>query len=405
MAQAIHQTAMGRFMAMAATDNRFAFTALPGWIIGKATAMESLLLLVLQSHYPNIRPSLATLAKESGVARSTVCSTLAELERKGWITRGQEQGERGRNRATRYELHIWDPRWLTGLGSPNIGLVRESDQAQEACGGGRVVRESDGGSPGIGHELNQENKNKLKPLEPPLPPAAQGALRPPAVAAHPCRDRDGFLIADPEPQPAAAAEPPVVAEPPGQPQPQAAAGPPLQAPAAVQPQPQQQNPPRPLPDPADPEATPPVKPKARKREAGFVPTVEDVPAALLPVQRELLAFWGSKGGKRTERAWAAQLGQLRQIQDDPAGGTDAARSQLEAGSQAAVFGKAWMAVTYANWKRFGPRAVTPIAGTGFPGRRSTMDRVMGAMALIEQRDRSAAARQAEHGALAVAEVA
>jgi hypothetical protein len=167
-----------------------------------------------------------------------------------------------------------------------------------------------------------------------------------------------------------------------------------------------------LPEPPAPEAVIPVKPKARKQVAGFVPTIEDVPAALLPVQRELLAFWACKGGKRTERAWAAQLGQLRQIQDDPAGGTEAARSQLEAGSQAAVFGKPWMAVTFANWKRFGPRAATPIAGSGFPGRRpSQTEAGAAAAAFIREREARRAAEAAQPAkataiqALSLAEVA
>lgn len=163
--------------------------------------------------------------------------------------------------------------------------------------------------------------------------------------------------------------------------------------AATQPQPQQPNAPRPLPEPPDPEAEAPVNPKGqRRRAAGFQPIEGDVPAALLPIARELLAFWACKGGKRTERAWVAQLGQLERIQGDARGGTEAVRAQLEAGSQAAVFGKPWMAVTFANWERYGGPA-TPIIGSGFSGKRTTMDRVMGAIALVEERERRAAAAQ------------
>ncbi|MEB3361374.1 MAG: hypothetical protein VKI42_04520, partial [Synechococcaceae cyanobacterium] len=146
----------------------------------------------------------------------------------------------------------------------------------------------------------------------------------------PDRDRDGFLI-NPlaPPPPATAAAAPISPEP--------EPLPPLIEPEviqATQPQPQQPNAPRPLPEPAqDPERTAPVNPQGQKRKAGgFQPVEGDVPAALLAVVRELLAFWACKGGKRTERAWTAQLTQLQRIQDDPAGGTEAVRAQLEAGA-------------------------------------------------------------------------
>ena len=130
-----------------------------------------------------------------------------------------------------------------------------------------------------------------------------------------------------------------------------------------------------------------------------MPTAEDVPAELLPVVRELLAFWASKGGKRTGRAWSAQLGQLQRIQDDPTGGTEAVCAQLEAGSEAAVFGKPWQAVTFANWQRYGQKA-TPATGASF-GKPNAMDTAMRAMAIIRQREAEQQAHeQAEQFALA-----
>lgn len=385
------------------------FTALPNWLRGKATPLELAVLWCLQSHYPNIHPSLSLLAAEAGIARSTLCTVLQGLERKGWLVREQGCMASGRRANTRYCLTIWDARWPLEAGSPPAGLVREPDY-QKAAG---IVRETDGDSPGDGLEVDQEKKINPTALEPPLPPAPQGGLRQLAVAAHPCRDggqvgaapepqpgrdRDGFLV-HPGQLPAAAAAPAA--------EPRPVARPPAIEPEllqATQPQPQQPNAPRPLPEPPDPEAIAPVKPKAKKREAGFTPTAEDVPAALLPVVRELLAFWACKGGKRTERAWSAQLGQLERIQDDARGGTEAVRAQLEAGSQAAVFGKPWMAVTFANWERYG-RPATPIVGTGFSGKRTTMDRVMGAIALVEERERRAAAQPAGISELLLAGVA
>jgi len=238
----------------------------------------------------------------------------------------------------------------------------------------------------------QEQSNKINFLtreEPPLPPTARGERRPEAVAARPCRDRDGFLIPDLGPQPQAAPEQP--AEPP----------------AAVQPQPQQPQAPRPLPEPApDPEAIVPVKPKAQKREAEFKPAHEDIPAALLPVQRELLAFWPARKGAKTLAAWELLCSELQRIQDHPQGGIEIVRLQLEEGATAGIDGKAWQSIRFSNWLSYGTRAGALASGARFAGKRSTMDRVMGAIALVEKREReAAAAQQAEIGGLVLAEVA
>ena len=409
------------------------FTALPNWLRCKATPLEGWLLWCLQSHYPNIHPSLSLLAAETSMSRRSVCTVLAGMERKGWLVREQSTTESGRKTATRYCLTIWDPRWAVA-DSAGGALAQEAHHRARASQGCGVVQEVHGASAGGAHKEDQEKKRNPTALEPPLVPPAGGERRPPAVATDPChdlgqgsdlgashawpppmpdRDRDGFLInplAPPPPMTAAAApaSPEPEPLPPVQPEPQAVLPEVIEPEVlqATQPQPQQPNPPWPLPEPApDPEAEAPVNPKGQKRKgAGFQPGEGDVPAALLPVVRELLAFWASKGGKRTERAWAAQLGQLQRIQDDPAGGTEAVRTQLEAGAQAAVFGKAWMAVTHANWERYGKR-VTPIIGSGF-GRPTAMDTAARAMLLIRQREAKAKAEaEAMDRGLVLAEVA
>jgi hypothetical protein len=166
----------------------------------------------------------------------------------------------------------------------------------------------------------------------------------------------------------------------------------------VQPQPQQPNPPRPLPNPPDPEAIAPVKPKARKREAGFVPTVDDVPAALLPVQRELLAFWPARNpkGKRTQRAWGAMLTDAQKIQDHQQGGTEILRQQLEQGAAASVTGAGWQGLSFANWLRYGDKATTPVMGAGFNRRQTPEESAAEAVAYIRARDARAAAAAANN---------
>jgi hypothetical protein len=153
----------------------------------------------------------------------------------------------------------------------------------------------------------------------------------------------------------------------------------------VQPQPQQQNPPRPLPEPPGPEAVPPVKPQAQKREVGFVPTVEDVPAALLPVQREMLAFWPARHpkGKRTQGAWDRMLRHAQKIQDHPQGGTEILRQQLEEGTEARVSGPGWLGLDFSRWQQYGTKAGAPATGARKP---NAMDTAMRAMAIIRQRE-------------------
>jgi hypothetical protein len=365
------------------------FTALPNWLRGQATPMEGWVLWCLQSHFPNIHPSLNLLAKEACMSRRAVCTVLAGIERKGWLVREQSFSETGRQTATRYRLTIWDPHWAVEEGASGA-LVQEVHSRRGAGDAPSGVHDVHGGSAGGALKEDQSKKiNSKKTLEPPLPPTARGELRPEAVAARPCRDRDGFPIPDPEPQPQAALEPP--AEPP----------------AAVQPQPQQPQAPRPLPEPApDPEAIVPVKPKARKREAGFVPAHEDVPEALLPVARELLAFWPARKGAKTLGAWELLCSELQRIQDHPQGGTEIVRGQLQDGTTAGIDGKAWQSIRFSNWLSFGAKAGALASGARFQGKRTTMDRVMGAIALVEDRERkAAAAQQVEIGGLMLAEVA
>jgi hypothetical protein len=355
------------------------FTALPNWLRGQATPLELAILWCLQSHWPNIHPSMTLLAQEACMSKRSVSGVLAGMERKGWLVREHAFAEGGRKAANRYRLTIWDVSWaLVDRAGGAIGQeVPYGGGAGDALSLGQEVH---GDRAGGAHKEDQEKKNKKKKtLEPPLPPTARGERRPEAVAAHPCRDRDGFLVSDPGPQPA----------------------------VAVQPQPQQRPQPKPLPEPApDPEAVPPVKPQAQKRAAGFKPAQEDVPAALLPVVRELLAFWPARKGAKTLGAWELLCSELQRIQDHPQGGTEIVRGQLQDGTTAGIDGKAWQSIRFSNWLSFGTKAGAPASGARFQGKRTTMDRVMGAIALVEDRERkAAAAQQVEIGGLMLAEVA
>ena len=100
---------------------------------------------------------------------------------------------------------------------------------------------------------------------------------------------------------------------------------------------------------------PPAKAKGNRKPAAFSPTAEDIDVRLLPVERQILAFWAGKvAGKKgatTKDAWLCLQTGLLRIQQDPEGGTHVVAEQLDAGIQAG-----WSSVTYANWQRYGKPA-------------------------------------------------
>jgi hypothetical protein len=116
-----------------------------------------------------------------------------------------------------------------------------------------------------------------------------------------------------------------------------------------------------------------------------------IPAALLPVHPEILGFWAVKAGARTQQAWNGLMTQLALIQQDPLGGTEALRSQLQEGIDRAPI-KPWMSVTYSLWRTYGMKGAR---NGGSSNRRPTPEEnAAAAVAFIQARDaRKAAASQ------------
>ena len=83
-------------------------TCFPNWLLGKVTGLEIAVLVALQSHYPNIDPSLVTLSKESGMSQRTVQRVLGDLQEKGLVIKRQTRTQHGTKGANNYELLIWD---------------------------------------------------------------------------------------------------------------------------------------------------------------------------------------------------------------------------------------------------------------------------------------------------------
>jgi len=104
------------------------FIALPTALKGKVTPYQLSVLWVLQSYYPNIWPSYATIAKDAKMSRSSVIRTVNELVELGLLQK-QYRIDEFNQKTNCYRVSIWqqckalpvpDPaitgRYLTGTG-------------------------------------------------------------------------------------------------------------------------------------------------------------------------------------------------------------------------------------------------------------------------------------------------
>jgi len=137
------------------------------------------------------------------------------------------------------------------------------------------------------------------------------------------------------------------------------------------------------------------------RKPRFQPSQDLIPAALLPVHPEILGFWATKAGARTQKAWDGLIKQLGLIQQDPLGGTEALRSQLQEGIDRAPI-KPWMSVTHSLWRTYGMKGARP---GGSSNRRPTPEEnAAAAVAFIQARDARKAAAAATSQQTLLAEV-
>jgi len=325
-------------------------TALPNWLRGRATPLELATLWALQSHYPNIHPSLSLLAKEACISRRSVCTVLAGMERKGWLVRDQAFDGAGRKTSNRYRLTIWDIRWFSVDGAGDA-LAQEMHHRTSAVAAQPLVQEMHLPSAGGAHKEDQSKKNRTKPLEPPLPPTGgtpaedQGptitveAL--PPIAAVP-KDPGGAIVSEPPPKPMALTKP---------------------------------------------------------RKPRFQPSQDLIPTALMPVAPEILGFWATKAGARSQQAWNSLLTQLGLIQTDPQGGTDALRAQLQTAIDRAPI-KPWMSVTHTLWRTYGLRPTQ----AAFSRRQTPEEAALESIAFIKARDAKRAAAKAANSHAVLCEV-
>jgi hypothetical protein len=129
----------------------------------------------------------------------------------------------------------------------------------------------------------------------------------------------------------------------------------------------------------------------KPRKPRFQPSQNLIPAALLPVHPEILGFWATKAGARTEQAWNGLIKQLGLIQEDPQGGTEMVRTQLQTGIDRAPI-KPWLSVSYGNWRKFGMQQGSA-PGTG-NRRMSQTEAAAQAVAFFHAREAKKAAAKA-----------
>jgi len=137
------------------------------------------------------------------------------------------------------------------------------------------------------------------------------------------------------------------------------------------------------------------------RKPRFQPSHDLIPAELLPVHPEILGFWAVKAGARTQQAWNGLMTQLALIQQDPLGGTEALRSQLQEGIDRATI-KPWMSVTHSLWRTYGMKGARP--GLGGNRRKTPEEHAADSIAFIEARDARRAAAASAPGQTVLCEV-
>jgi hypothetical protein len=266
------------------------------------------------------------------------------LEERGWLRTERRFAENGGNSSTVYHLMIWPIRSAEVEPIETIALVPERDTPLSQSGT-TLIPERDYPYPRAGHkEYESKNKNENNSLRSPLPPSGGSA-----------GEGQGELITV-EALPIAAAlsknpESAKVPEPP-------------------------------------PQTMALTKPARKPR---FQPSQDLIPADLLPVHPEILGFWAVKAGSRSQQAWNGLMTQLALIQQDPLGGTEALRSQLQEGIDRAPI-KPWMSVTHSLWRTYGMKGAR---NGGSSNRRPTPEEnAAAAVAFIQARDaRKAAASQ------------
>jgi Helix-turn-helix domain len=288
-------------------------------------------------------PSISRLALECRMKVDDVRSSLRWLVENGWISRVDRVGQTALFHVRYEQTPPPNGGPLPQMGDTPKGVTHPSPKR----GRGPLPQMGDPNKRDLTRGIEQD-------LEPPLPPSGGNA-----------REDQGELISvQPVPSTAALSKAPK----PGM-----------------------------VPEPPPPTTMALTKP----RKPRFQPTADDIPAALLPVHPEILGFWATKAGARTQLAWDGLIKQLTLIQDDPQGGTEMVRTQLQTGIDRAPI-KPWLSVSYGNWRKFGMQQQG--TSTSSNRRPTPEENAAAAVAFIQARDARKAAAAAASQQTLLAEV-
>ena len=112
------------------------FIALPTALKGKVTPNQLTVIWVLQSYYPNIWPSYATIAKDAMMSPRTVIRTVDQLVKLGLLQK-QIRIDENNQRTNCYRVAVWQhfkPTPVIGPSVTNSGVIESQGYDRESQG-------------------------------------------------------------------------------------------------------------------------------------------------------------------------------------------------------------------------------------------------------------------------------
>jgi len=144
------------------------FIALPTALKGKVTPNQLSVIWVLQSYYPNIWPSYATIAKDAMMSPRTVIRTVDQLVKLGLLQK-QIRIDENNQRTNCYRVAVWQhfkPTPVIGPSVTNRGVIESQGYDRESQGVCQKVIAPMSQSHPKKNNITKTNNYKNKSFEP-----------------------------------------------------------------------------------------------------------------------------------------------------------------------------------------------------------------------------------------------
>ena len=144
------------------------FIALPTALKGKVTPNQLSVIWVLQSYYPNIWPSYATIAKDAMMSPRTVIRTVDQLVKLGLLQK-QIRIDENNQRTNCYRVAVWQHFKPTPVISPSVtnrGVIESQGYDRESQGVCQKVIAPMSQSHPKKNNITKTNNYKNKSFEP-----------------------------------------------------------------------------------------------------------------------------------------------------------------------------------------------------------------------------------------------